>query len=97
LFTVTPPVTLALIRFGNPVPGSKNPEPEDEVPVIVTLTELDPRGTPELADVGVAGGGAMSLTTSTPYVPVPSGPAPSQNSWTVHMVMSSLGSTLVKE
>jgi hypothetical protein len=65
-FTVTPPVTLAPIRFGNPVPGSKNPDPEDCVPVMVTLVELDPRGTLELADVGVAGGGAISLTTSTP-------------------------------
>jgi len=33
---------------------------------MVTLVELDPRGTLELADVGVAGGGAISLTTSTP-------------------------------
>jgi hypothetical protein len=65
-FTVTPPVTLALIRFVKPVPGSKNPEPEDEVPVMVTFAELDPRGTLELADVGWAGGGASSLTTSTP-------------------------------
>ena len=64
--TVMPPVTLALIRFGNPVPGSKNPEPEDDVPVIVTFVELEPMGTLELADVGCAGGGARSLTTSTP-------------------------------
>jgi hypothetical protein len=65
-FTVTPPLTLALIRFENPLPGSKNPDPEDEVPVMVTFVELDPRGTLELADVGCAGGGATSLITSTP-------------------------------
>jgi hypothetical protein len=65
-FTVTPPVALALIRLGNPLPGSKNPDPEDDVPVIVTFTELDPKGTPELADDGCAGGGATSFATSTP-------------------------------
>jgi hypothetical protein len=85
-------VTLAVIRFGNPVPGSKNPEPDVDVPVMVTFVELDPSGTLELADDGCAGGGATSLITSTPYV---SGPSP--NSWTVHIVMSSFGSTLVKE
>jgi hypothetical protein len=87
-----PPVTLALIRFGNPAPGSKNPEPEDDVPVMVTLVEAWPTGTLELADVGCAGGGATSLITSTPYVS-----GPSQNSWTDHIVISSLGSTLVNE
>jgi hypothetical protein len=65
-FTLTPPLTLALILFENPLPGSKNPDPEDEVPVIVTFVELDPSGTLELADDGCAGGGATSLTTSTP-------------------------------
>jgi hypothetical protein len=63
---MTPPVTLALILFGNPVPGSKNPEPAEDVPVIVTFAELDPTGTLELADDGCAGGGATSLITSTP-------------------------------
>lgn len=63
--TVTPPVTLALIRFENPLPGSKNPEPEDDVPVIVVVVELEPTGT-LVADVGCAGGGARSFTTSTP-------------------------------
>jgi len=61
-----PPLTLALIRFANPVPGSKNPEPDVEVPVIVTLVELDPTGTLLLAELGCAGGGASSLITSTP-------------------------------
>jgi hypothetical protein len=59
------PLTLALIRFGNPVPGSKNPEPEEDVPVTVTLTEAWPAATVP-ADVGCAGGGARSFTTSTP-------------------------------
>ena len=65
-FTVTFPLTLALIRFGNPAPGSKNPEPDVDVPVIVTLVELDPNGTLLLAELGFAGGGATSLATSTP-------------------------------
>jgi hypothetical protein len=89
---MTPPVTLALIRFANPAPGSKNPEPAVDVPVMTTLVELDPSGTLELADDGVAGGGANSFITSTPYLS-----ESSQNSWTVHIVMSSFGSTLVKE
>jgi hypothetical protein len=94
--TVTPPVTLALIRFVNPGPGSKNPEPLDDVPVIVVVVELEPTGT-LVADVGCAGGGARSFTTSTPYEPRESVPGPSQNSWTDHIVMSSLGSTVVNE
>jgi len=60
------PLTLALIRFGNPAPGSKNPEPEEDVPVIVTFVDDCPAATLELADVGWAGGGARSFTTSTP-------------------------------
>jgi hypothetical protein len=59
------PLTLALIRFGNPVPGSKNPEPEEDVPVTLTLTE-DWLAATVPADVGCAGGGARSFTTSTP-------------------------------
>jgi len=86
------PLTCALIRFGNPAPGSKKPEPEDEVPVMLTLTDDCPAATVELADVGWAGNGARSFTTSTPYVL-----GPSQNSWIDHIVMSSLGSTVVKE
>jgi len=70
--TVTPPVTLAPIRFAKPVPGSKNPEPDDDVPVIVTLIDDKPVATLEFAEVGIAGGGAISLATSKPYVSVPS-------------------------
>jgi len=65
-FTVTPPLTLALMRLENPEPGSKNPEPDVDVPVIVTLVELDPNGTLLLAELGCAGGGASNLITSTP-------------------------------
>ena len=64
--TVTPPVTVAPMRFANPVPGSKKPDPDTEVPVMVTVTEDWPAGTLELADAGVAGGGATSLATSKP-------------------------------
>jgi hypothetical protein len=56
------------------------------------LVELDPSGTLLLAEAGCAGGGAINLMTSTPYVS-----APSHHSWTVHIVISSFGSTLVKE
>jgi hypothetical protein len=59
------PLTLALIRFGNPVPGSKNPEPEEDVPVMFTFADVCPAATVP-ADVGCAGGGARSFTTSTP-------------------------------
>jgi hypothetical protein len=38
-FTLTPPVTVAPMRFANPDPGSKNPDPDTELPVIVTVTE----------------------------------------------------------
>jgi hypothetical protein len=54
------------MRFVNPLPGSKKPEPEFEVPVIVTMTEDWPVGTLEPAEAGVAGGGAISLATSKP-------------------------------
>jgi len=43
--TVTLPVTLAPIRFEKPVPGSKNPEPDEEVPVMFTLTDACPAAT----------------------------------------------------
>ena len=89
---MTPPVTVAPIRFANPVPGSKKPDPELDVPVIVTATEDRPIATLESAEVGVAGGGAINFATSTPYVFWPL-----QNSCKVHIVMSSLGSTLVNE
>jgi hypothetical protein len=32
----------AVIRFAKPAPGSKNPEPPDDVPVIVTFTNACP-------------------------------------------------------
>jgi hypothetical protein len=63
--TVTPPVTLAPIRFAKPVPGSKNPDPDPELPVMVTVAEDWPRATLELADAGVAGGGASNFATAT--------------------------------
>ena len=63
---MTPPVALAPIRLVKPVPGSKNPEPDDDVPVIVTLMDDNPVATVELADDGVAGAGAISLATSKP-------------------------------
>src|SRR5262245_13572782 len=73
LLTVAPPLTEALMWLGYPgpplsAPGSKNPDPADEVPVICTLAEGWP---PEMwsgeAAVGVAGGGAFSLITRTPH------------------------------
>jgi len=63
--TVTPPVTLAPIRFAKPVPGSKNPDPDAELPVMVTVTEDWPMAMLELADAGVAGGGASNFATAT--------------------------------
>ena len=44
-FTVMLPVTLAWIRLEKPAPGSKNPEPDDEVPVTFTFTEDCPAAT----------------------------------------------------
>ena len=64
-FTVIPPVTVAPMRLANPVPGSKNPEPDAELPVIVTVVEDWPTGTEELADDGLAGGGAINFATAT--------------------------------
>ena len=99
LLTVTPPLTLAVMRFKNPgppvsAPGSKKPDPAGEVPspVMVTAVEAEPVGTDPDADAGLAGGGAISLTARTPYVFVPL-----QYSWIVHIVISSSGSTLVNE
>src|SRR2546427_4170877 len=91
LLTITPGVTVAVRRLypGPPVsgPGSKNSEPPDEVPVMVTFCgELVTwAGT---AQLGVAGGGATSLIARTPYELVALA-----YSWNVHIVMSSLGST----
>ena len=65
--TITPPVTDAVRRFAKPGPGSKKPEPADDVPVIVTLVDATPAGIDDgLAEAGVAGGGASSLATLTP-------------------------------
>ena len=91
LLTITPGVTLAVRRLypGPPVsgPGSKKPEPADEVPVMVTFCGdvVTWAGT---AQLGVAGGGATSLIARTPYELVAL-----VYSWNVHIVMSSLGST----
>ena len=63
--TVMLPVTLAWIRLEKPAPGSKNPEPEDEVPVTFTFAEDCPAATVP-AEVGWAGGGASNFTTSIP-------------------------------
>src|SRR2546422_6736176 len=77
--TVTPPETVAAIRLAKPgppgsEPGSKNPDPEAEVPVIATLTDGSPEQTPEGAAAdGVAGRGGRSWTA--PPAPVVIGPA----------------------
>ena len=85
--TVTPPDTEAASRFGNPAPGSKNPEPETDVPLTTTDTEAWPAATVSGAAVeNAAGGGAISSATRTPYESVAS-----QYSWIVHIVMSSVG------
>ena len=58
--------------FGNPGPpvsgpGSKKPEPFNDVPVIITGTDDRPvRIVLGAADAGVAGGGAFSWMTRTP-------------------------------
>src|SRR5207247_6983302 len=80
--TMTPPLTAAVRRLGKPAPGSKNAEPELEVPVIVTSVDAAPRATDEgLADAGVTGGGAISFITRTPHEFTAS-----VYSWNVHSV-----------
>src|SRR5262245_34361167 len=65
--TATPSETEAWSRFGNPAPGSKNPEPPDGVAVTSTRTEETPESTSGgSAEVGGAGGGATSCATRTP-------------------------------
>src|SRR6185503_11347046 len=84
--------------FGNPGPpvsgpGSKNPEPPVDVPVIVTGTDDWPgRTVLGLADAGVAGGGAFSWITRTPQTLFALA-----YSWNVQNVWSSVGSTTVWE
>src|SRR5437867_11420617 len=96
--TVTPPETVDVMRLAKPgppgsEPGSKNPDPEAEVPVIATLTEGSPAQTPEgAAPDGEAGGGASSWTTRTAQLFM----GLSAYSCTVHTVLPSLGSTSVK-
>src|ERR671930_1033704 len=69
-FTVTPPSIAAAIRQ-EPEPGSQKPEPADEVPVSVTLTDDCPVSTlVGLVDAGAAGGGAGILPTFTPQLSV---------------------------
>src|SRR5262245_12964790 len=67
--TVTPPETEAAMWFAYPGPpgsgpGSKNPEPDEEVPVMTTSTEGRAAQTAAGdAEAGAAGGGARSWTT----------------------------------
>jgi hypothetical protein len=91
-FTVTPPLTDTAMRHV-PEPGSQNPEPDVEVPVSTTDTEVAP-ALIEVGEVeaGVAGGGARILPTLTPQLSVPS-----VYSWIVQNVWPSHGSTLVWE
>ena len=71
-----------------------NPEPAVDVPVMTTLTDDWPAATlPGAADAGVAGAGARSFATRQPYV---LGPV-AGHSWTDQIVMSSIGSRLMKE
>src|SRR5262245_11782169 len=99
LLTVTPPPFTTAARWlaypGLPVsgPGSKNSEPEAEVPVIVTFTADWPGvRLSGAAAAGVTGGGAASWMARTPQEL-----AALQYSWNVHIVMSSLGSTATSE
>ena len=91
-YPVTLPSTDAAIRH-EPEPGSQNPEPADDVPVIVTSTDDCPDATfVGLAEAGAAGGGAAILPTFTPQLSVLS-----VYSWIVQKVCASHGSTLVIE
>ena len=74
-------------------PGSKNPEPFVEVPVIVTVTDAWPgRIVLGAAEAGVAGGGAFSWITRTPQ-----SSSALAYSWKVQKVWLSVGSTTVCE
>jgi hypothetical protein len=98
LFTATPPFTAAEMWLGKPGPpvsgpGSKNPEPAVDVPVIWTLTDDWPGAIVDgMAEAGVAGGGARSWITRTPHESVASA-----YSWNVQNVMLSVGSMTIWE
>jgi hypothetical protein len=104
LLTVTLPVTeepMWFVKPGPPVsgPGSKNSEPEVDVPVTVTLTEERPVQTADGEVLtGAAGGGALRWTARTAQLPAKPEPAAlSAYSWKVQTVWSSFGSTSVNE
>ena len=97
--TVTPvtvtfePLKAAESRLAKPGPGSKNPDPDDAVPVTVTVTSACPEVTVAgLTVVMVAGGGGRSFTRR-----MAQRLSAATYSCSVHMVMSSFGSTLVYE
>ncbi len=74
-------------------PGSKKPEPLDEVPVTFTVTDGCPgRSVSGEAEAGIAGGGGCSLITRRPQEFVELA-----YSWKVQKVMLSVGSTTVWE
>src|SRR5947208_3997680 len=85
--TVTPPVKLMFKWFGNAAPGSKKPEPADDVPLMMrtTLGAFGTDGTD--TDAGVAGGGATNFVARTDHTLVAL-----EYSWKVQTLMSSLGS-----
>ena len=63
-----PPLITAAMRFEKPAPGSKNPVSPLVMPVTMTLILLAPAETDAGLQLdGVAGAGARSLTTWTPY------------------------------
>ena len=103
LLTTTPPVTDAAMWFaypGPPVsgPGSKNSEPDADVPVRVAETDERPVHTAAETLAGVAGGGALSWTARTAQFPAKPEPVESNAySWNVQTVWSSVGSTSVNE
>src|SRR5439155_25176262 len=65
LMVIPLPLNAAAMRLAKPAPGSKNPDPPDDVPVS-TMLVVTPAATVEgLTLLGVAGGGASSLATCT--------------------------------
>src|SRR5205814_5777654 len=68
-FTVTPPpLTVAAIRFGKPVPGSKKPLPELETAVTVTASVAARNTVDGEALDGAVGGGAPIRRMTTPHL-----------------------------